>query len=128
MLFSRLVVHNFRSIGPEGVEISFSKELNLAAIVGANGTGKSNIMTALGVVLGMYPFNRFSPSPTDFNRMDTDAEILIELHLDPHIIDYDIYRREFEIAGFRYRAYRRSRGEDKGALNTEHYCFSSDGL
>ena len=67
MRFSKLIISNFRSIGPDGLEIRFSHGQNRANVVGANGSGKTNILTALGIVLGTYPFSRFSVDETDFH-------------------------------------------------------------
>lgn len=127
MNFSRLIIRNFRSIGPEGIEVEFSQQENIAAIVGANASGKTNLLTSIGIVLGVYPFSRFSAEETDFFDKNTDAELLIELHLCPPIIDHDVYRKEFTIAGFRYRVARYERGDRKGALRAEHYCFDDSG-
>lgn len=127
MKFSKLIIKNFRSIGPDEVEITFSDDSNMMAIVGANASGKTNVLTALGVVLGIYPFSRFSPEDTDFYGKNSDDELLVELYLNPPIIDSDIYRKQFEIVGFRYRAARYERGDRKGSLHTEHYCFDNNG-
>ena len=127
MKFSKLIIKNFRSIGPDGLSISFSVNSNLKALVGPNAAGKSNVLEALGIVFGAFPFRSFDPEETDFFCKNTEAEILIELHLNPPLVEHDVYRSEFEIAGFRYRAARYKRGENKGALHKEHYCFDSDG-
>ncbi len=127
MRFCKLTITNFRSIGPEGLEITFSKDRNLAAVIGPNASGKTNIVSALGIVLGMYPFSRFSPEPSDVHMSDPEGELLIELHLSPPITEHDVYRKEFEIAGFRYRVRRYKSGERKGSFHSEHYCFDSGG-
>lgn len=126
MRFSKLSIRNFRCIGPEGLEIDFTGDENLAVLVGPNSAGKSNVISALGIVLGMYPFSRFTPDETDFHNQHTEEEILIELHLDPPLTDRDVYQREYEIAGFRYRVARYKKGA-QGVLHTEHYCFDSEG-
>lgn len=59
MRFSKLVIRNFRSIDAVGLTLQFQAENNLAILVGANGTGMSNVLDALGIVLGVYPFSRF---------------------------------------------------------------------
>lgn len=127
MKFSKLVIKNFRSISPEGIEITFGPEQNVAVLVGGNATGKTNILTALGIVLGSYPFNRFLPESTDFYAGKCENEILVELHLWPPLLDHDVYRNEYEIAGFRYRAARYERGDQKGSSHVEHYCFDDKG-
>jgi|Deesub1362A_J573_1020465.scaffolds.fasta_scaffold00027_174 predicted ATP-dependent endonuclease of OLD family len=127
MKFSKLIIKNFRSIGSEGLEINFPKDRNLTAIVGANASGKTNVLSALGIVLGMYPFSRFSPEDTDFFSKKSETELLIELYLDPPIVDHDVYRKGYTIAGFRYRAARYKVGERKGTLRDEHYCFDENG-
>lgn len=127
MKFSKLLIKNFRSIGSDGIEISFAKDNNLAALVGANASGKTNVLSALGIVLGMYPFSKFSPEDSDFYGKNSENELLIELYLDPPIVDHDVYRKQYKIAGFRYRAARYKLGDRKGTLHEEHYCFNSDG-
>jgi len=124
--FSRLVIKNFRSINPEGLEIRFTTDCNLATIVGANGSGKTNVLEALAVVLGLYPFNRFQPEETDFWNKTTDKELLIELDLNPPLVDRDVFQKEYEIFGFRYRVWRKMRGDGKGVLTHEHYCFDKN--
>lgn len=127
MRFSKLIIKNFRSIGSEGIEINFSGDRNIAALVGANASGKTNILSALGIVFGMYPFSRFSPDDSDFHGKESESEFLIELYLDPQIIDHDVYRKEYKISGFRYRAARYKTGDRKGTLHIEHYCFDEKG-
>lgn len=127
MKFAKMLIKNFRSIGPEGLSISFPDKSNLVALVGPNAAGKSNVLEALGIVLGAFPFKSFDPKDSDFHCKNTDAEILIELHLKPALIDHDVYRKEFEIAGFRYRVARYKRGDNKGAFHEEHYCFDPNG-
>jgi len=121
------VIKNFRSIGPGGVTVTFSQERNLVALIGANVSGKSNVLQALAIVLGVFPFNRFDAEETDFHAKDTSQNLLIELNLTPPITDRDVYQKEFAIHGFRFRAWRRIRGDGKGVLAQEHYCFGKDG-
>ncbi|GEM_PF-1408414 len=127
MKFAKLIIKNFRSIGPDGLSISFSDKSNLVALVGPNAAGKSNVLEAIGIVLGAFPFKSFDPEESDFHCRNTEAEILIELYLNPSLVEHDVYRSEFQIAGFRYRAARYKRGDNKGALHKEHYCFDSAG-
>jgi predicted ATP-dependent endonuclease of OLD family len=125
--FSKLIIRNFRSIGPDGLEIRFSSYQNRAVVVGSNGSGKTNILTALGIVLGTYPFSRFSVEETDFHVRNTTEELLIELYFDLPLTDHDVYRKEYKIGGFRYRATQYVKGDEKGALHCEHYCFDDTG-
>lgn len=127
MRFARLIIKNFRSIGPDGLSISFAERSNLLALVGPNAAGKSNVLEAIGIVLGAFPFKNFEPEDSDFHGKNTDAEILIELYLNPPVVDHDVYRKQFDISGFRYRAARYKRGDNKGVLHKEHYCFGPDG-
>ena len=127
MKFAKLVIKNFRSIGPDGISISFSDKSNLVALVGPNAAGKSNVLDAIGIVLGAFPFKSFEPEESDFHGRNTEAEVLIELYLNPPMVEHDVYRKPFEIAGFRYRAARYKRGDNRGALHKEHYCFDSAG-
>lgn len=127
MKFSKLIIKNFRSIGPDGVTVTFDPKPNLAALVGANASGKSNVLEALGIVLGVFPFGRFDAEETDFHAKDTTKELLIELYLAPPLIERDVYQKQFPIHGFRYRSRRKILGDGKGVLSDEHYCFGSHG-
>jgi predicted ATP-dependent endonuclease of OLD family len=124
--FSRLFIKNFRSVSNDGLEIRFTSDCNLSAIVGANGSGKTNVLEALARVLGVYPFSRLLPEEQDFWNKDTDNDLLIELDLDPPLVDRDVYQKEYEIFGLRYRAWRRMRGDGKGILSHEHYCLDKN--
>lgn len=127
MRLSKLVIRNFRSVGDDPVVVAFSASDNLAVLVGVNGAGKSNILHALGIVLGIYPFSRFEPTEQDFHCGDTERELTIELHLSEPLVERDIYQAEFKIAGFRMRCHRLARGDGKGILRHEHTCFGADG-
>ena len=120
MRFSKLVLRNFRSIGDEAVTITFSESQSLAVVVGVNGSGKSNVLQALGIALGVYPFSKFEVAEQDFHCADTDRDLLIELHLREPLLERDVYQAEFQIAGFRIRCHRLIRGDGKGILRTEH--------
>ena len=52
---------------------------------------------------------------------------MIELYLDPPLTDHDVYRKEYQIGGFRYRVAQYARGDHKGTLHVEHYCFDESG-
>jgi len=127
MRLAKLVIQNFRSIGPEPLTIPFSEEDNLAVLVGVNGAGKSNILYALGIVLSVYPYSRFEPDVHDFHCGDSQHELTIELHLREPIVERDVYQSEYKICGFRLRCWRLTRGDGKGILKKEHYCFGEDG-
>jgi predicted ATPase len=125
--FSKLVIKNFRSIDAIGLTLQFQAGNNLAVLVGANGSGKSNVLDAIGIVLGVYPFSRFEVDETDFHNKNTGQELIIELHLNPPLLERDVYQQKYEIHGFRFRAWRKVRGDGKGVLSKEHYCFGGDG-
>jgi len=80
------------------------------------------------MVLGVYPFSRAEIDERDFHgKAAEDQELLIELYLDTPITTRDVYQTAYEIHGFRYRAWRQTRGDGKGVLKHEHYCFDSAG-
>jgi putative ATP-dependent endonuclease of the OLD family len=127
MKFSRLVIRNFRSIDESGVELRFAEDNNLVVLVGANGAGKSNVLDAVSIVLGVYPFSRFEVDEFDFHNKNTEHELIIDLHLKQPLLERDVYQKKYEIHGFRFRAWRKVRGDGKGVLSKEHYCFGDDG-
>lgn len=127
MKFSKLAIRNYRSIPESGVELIFPDSSNIIRVVGPNGCGKSNVISALGHVLGIYPFRRREISETDFHETRTDRDLCIELTLREPLLDRDVYQQVYEVWGFRFRAWRKARGDGKGVLTTEHHCLDRDG-
>lgn len=130
MRFSKLIIRNFRSIDASGVEIEFPSERNLAVFVGANSSGKTNIIEALAIVLGVYPFSRYEPVVEDFHCKDDDNEMLIELHFDPPLAETDFFQKPYDIRAFRFRCWRAGKGSrkaERGLLKKDHYCLDENG-
>ncbi len=74
MTIDRMKIHNYRSI--KDLELSFG-EIN--ALIGANNSGKSNIMKALNIVLGeRWPTQPFGAE--DFHKYNADEPIVIEIY------------------------------------------------
>ncbi len=124
MRFSKLSIENFRSI-KNVVEINFPPNSNLCAIVGSNNAGKSNILSALAMVLGVQfpPLGKRDLEATDFYNYDTTETVVVSLHLATPITDKNVYNKEFLVEGFRLEAKHYKRGTQKGELHTELYCF-----
>ena len=73
MKLDRILIQNFKSISPTGVEIAFKS--GILVLVGKNNAGKSNILEAAGLVLGNKN-PRYVSIPTEcFN--DPSQEIVI---------------------------------------------------
>jgi len=123
--FSRVVLKNFRSFGPDQVEITLPGDANLLALVGANNAGKSNLIDAIRLALSTG--RRYEPNPADFHRLDVTSEMLIEVHLREPLRRENIFRGEDEVWGFYLRAWQSDRAPDKGQLKGQHYCLDASG-
>jgi putative ATP-dependent endonuclease of the OLD family len=77
-VITRLRIEGFRSIDSLVVELP-----RLCAFVGANNTGKSNILRALEVALGRSWVSRTSFTEQDVIDGDHDRDVRIKLELDP---------------------------------------------
>jgi predicted ATPase len=117
--FSRLVLTNFRSFGPEPAEIEFAAEENLVGVVGANNAGKSNLIDAFRLVLGQ----RRDVGESDFWRRNTDVDLKVELFLAEPLKVTSIFKSTDEVIGFYFRAHRLSKGDDRGVIQTDHYAY-----
>lgn len=72
----RVRIQNFRSIGPNGIDIELPL---LCALVGENNSGKSNIVAALNKLLGpTYPTIQ-SFNTDDYFRRDSSNDPYIEV-------------------------------------------------
>lgn len=125
MRFSTLSLANFRSFGPDKVEIAFPENENLMVVVGSNNAGKSNLVDA--VRLALNAGSRFAPDPTDFHQLDVTREMRIELLLRNPLPQEDIFRGEQQVHGFYLRAWQSDRRPDRGQLKAHHYCLDGNG-
>jgi hypothetical protein len=125
MNFSELEIHNFRSINEQGVKIQFDPSVNWYSFVGANNAGKSNILDALALVLGIRngKFYNYKPGKTDFYNQDTSREMVIRLTLSTPLQYRNVYQQNCQVEGFVFQAKAYKTGESKGDINVAHYCF-----
>jgi putative ATP-dependent endonuclease of OLD family len=123
--FSRLELTNFRSFGPGKIGIELPEAENLAAVVGANNAGKSNLLEALRLVLGGR--RRWEPHPTEFYKLDVTEELRITLYLREPLRRENVFRKEDEVTAFYFRAWQSDRAPDKGQLRYEHRCLDGRG-
>lgn len=79
MHLSRVLIKNFKSIPPDGVEIKFRKESRVAILVGKNNAGKSNILEGIGRILGQTSLWRDSFPAEVFN--DSNQPIILEAEI-----------------------------------------------
>jgi len=121
----RIEITNLRSFGPAKEVVELPTDSNLVAIVGANNAGKSNLMVALRLALG--DARRADLDPADFHQLDITEEVRVDVHLRAPLKKENIFHNTDEIHGFFYRAWRGDRGEDKGRLKFENYCFDAAG-
>lgn len=120
MRIASLAMSNYRSFGEGRVEVNFPKDENLVTVIGANNTGKSSLLAALHRTLTP---GRDRPSLDDFHNRDASNEVRIEVHLREPLKLANIYKNVDVIGGFYWRAWRKSRGDESGLLDTDHYAF-----
>ena len=124
MVFKKLHIENFRSINPDGITLEFINDNNIVSLVGPNNVGKSNILTALGLVLGASKFYNFEWDENDFFDLDVTKTILISLEFSEPIIHFDIYQK-LEIHSIKIEVESKSRRPQKGEINATHYCYNN---
>lgn len=78
MKISRLRIQGFRSISDLEIDLP-----QVCALVGANNSGKSNILDAIAAVLAKDWVSRTTFTEDDVTWRDPDGDILIEVELDP---------------------------------------------
>ena len=111
-MISRIVIKNFRSIK----RLDFNPR-NFCAFVGENNVGKSNILSAINLVLGeKWPPNQVSLD--DVCNRDKTLNLIIQIYLDSPI-SHQYYGNDLSIAGFGLEY-----NYDNGATMQ---CLNSDG-
>lgn len=128
MLFRTLDIKNFRSIDNEGIVINFASQRNLYSLIGANNSGKSNILDAIALVLGVKSGKFYNSDMVrkDFYNHDTSVEMSIKLTFQSPIDYRNVYQQICKVDGFFYRAKEYARGNEKGILHSDHYCFGTN--
>jgi putative ATP-dependent endonuclease of OLD family len=128
MLFARLEIKNFRSVAEPGITVEFDDKSNLCALVGANNSGKTNILDAMALVVGIRnsQFYNYRISQSDFYNQDSSKVLYIKLTLRKPLPYRDVYQQSCTIDGFVYTAKEHKSGNNKGEIKTDHYCFGSD--
>jgi hypothetical protein len=116
---------NLRSFGPETEVAVLPADRNLAALVGANNAGKSNLIDAVRLALGGG--RRSDLGPADFHQLDLDEPLRVEVQLRAPIKKENIFHGTDEIYGFFYRAWRSDHGDENGRLKSENYCLDAQG-
>jgi hypothetical protein len=125
MIFSDLHIRGFRSIDPGGVTILFDSGHNACALVGSNNAGKSNVLDALALVLGIRngKFYNYKLGPSDSYGGDTSVPLAIRLSLREPLVYRNVYQQIGSIDGFVLTAREYAKGANKGDVHVDHYCF-----
>lgn len=92
-MINRIVIENYRSIK----QLDFQPK-NFCAFVGENNVGKSNILSAINLVLG----ERWAPNQVSIDDVcdrDKTLNLLIQIYFD-NPITYTYYGNDLDIAGF----------------------------
>ncbi|MCC6962531.1 MAG: AAA family ATPase [candidate division Zixibacteria bacterium] len=125
MAILKLEITNFRSMGDPGIAIEFADQTGLFALIGANNAGKSNVLDALALVIGVRSgkFYNYDIQVTDFHDQDQSKTIQIKLTLATPIEIRNVYQQKCFIDGFFLEAKSYASGQEKGRIHVDHYCF-----
>lgn len=118
MRINRLRVAGFRSIATLDIELP-----QVCALVGANNTGKSNILDVVNRVLGTGWVSRTSFNEDDVTWRDPDGDIEVEVELDPaptHRPFKGSTPVDVPVLGFKWTRYKI--GAQKGERRLEQYA------
>jgi len=124
MKISKIIIKNFRSI--IDISIDFERDRNIYALIGANNSGKTNILDAIGLVLDADKFYKYEFVDTDFYNQDTNNQIEIIAELVEPLEYSNIYKKEYKINKFTLKVKKYVRGDQKGIIHTEYYCAGID--
>lgn len=115
MQITSVKVHNFRSL----VDVEFSLQ-NYSLLVGANNSGKTNVIDALRV---FYEDSKFT-AKTDIPAGDTDdAESWIEIEYKLTNSEHGSLKGEYQLENSRLRVRKRLTGASKGI-----FAYTTEGL
>lgn len=125
MSFAKLEIKNFRSVGDPGITVEFPSDTKLFALLGANNTGKSNILDALSLVVGVRSgkFYNYDIQTTDFHNQDQSRVIFVKLTLQNPLEVRNVYQQKYSVDGFYLEVKSYAVGTEKGRIHTDHYCF-----
>jgi putative ATP-dependent endonuclease of the OLD family len=123
MKVKSIKISGFRSINQE-IEL---KPSNVCAIIGANNTGKSNILSAVNKVLGRdwVTVNVFDDEDVYNNEFDKDIRIEIEFDK-PLLYEQFVGIDPIPIPKLQFNYTRYKIGENKGQRRLEKNCLTSD--
>jgi predicted ATP-dependent endonuclease of OLD family len=128
MSLAKLEITNFRSVGDPGVVVEFPSDTNLFAFLGANNTGKSNILDALALVLGVRSgkFYNYEIQTTDFHNQDQSRVVSVRLTLQNPLEVRNVYQQKYRVDGFYLEVKSYAVGAEKGRIHVDHYCFGTN--
>lgn len=132
MNIKSIIIKNFRSIGSDGVNISFDS--NITALIGKNNVGKSNILAAIDYILGGYWAYEKDFTLEDFyqKNINNDIEICVFFNepLEYRTTIEGWYEHKVKVYGFKleYKTYKRDTEDAKvGELHLEYTCVNAKG-
>lgn len=124
MRISKVHIENFRSVK----DLTFEPG-QYCVLIGENNAGKSNILRAIGLILGdAWPSER-NFTEEDFFNQDVANDIVIQVFFD-EIQEEWRNKHKMEIAGFELRCHalqRRSGKKQRGELTVTYACIDQNG-
>ena len=122
MKINKIKISGFRSIN-EAIEIQFTQ---IAALIGANNTGKSNILSAIYKVLGRdwVTVNNFDESDVYRQEFNKDIEIEVEFS-EPLLYNQYVGIDPIERPKLRFKYTRYKRGDRTGQRRLEKSCLTA---
>lgn len=127
-----MTIKNFRSIGSDGIEISFDS--SLTALIGKNNVGKSNILAAIDYILGGYWAYEKDFTLEDFYQKNINNDIEICVYFNEPL-EYKTtiegwFEHKVKVYGFKleYKTYKRDTEDAKaGELHLDYTCVNTSG-
>ena len=127
MRITKLGIRNFRSFGPEEVQLNLSSRTGFHVFVGPNAAGKSNLLEAMRLATLNKQVYDSTIEPWDFHGGNTSQPIKIRMCIDPPFIYGDTFNRFHEVGLIQLSAQEYSRGDRGGQIHVEHQALTAKG-
>ena len=122
MRIREVEIECFRSFGPDPALVRFPDEQHPIAIIGANNSGKTNLIAAILHATGLRSSYPSAFSDEDFFQADLSNQVDISVTIDPPLKSANAYSQITEMPRLRLRLF-----SDDGAIETKHDCCDENG-